>query len=75
MIEFEWKPVTEIPTEHREENNAVSPTYLVKCGTSSDGLPIIGYSCYSYATNGWMACYRATEQGIHRVTEWSDVKL
>ena len=30
-IDFEWKPITEIPTEHWEKNDAISPLYLVRC--------------------------------------------
>lgn len=73
-IEFYWKPITEIPTEHWDRNNAISPLYLVRCG-EKDGISIIGYSCYSYVTNSWMDCFNATFPGIHKVTEWTDVKI
>ena len=75
MIEFEWKPITEIPTEHWANNYAISPLYLVRCGTNEDGLSVIGYSNYSFATKSWMYCYRATEAGAFKVTEWTDIKL
>ena len=74
MIEFEWKPTTEIPTEHWGRNYAISPLYLVRCG-EKNGVSILGYSNYSFATKSWMDCYRATEAGIHKVTEWTDIKL
>jgi hypothetical protein len=47
----------------------------VKCGYNKNGLAIIGYANYSYATNSWMKCYRATEEGIFDVEEWTDVKI
>lgn len=74
MIQFEWKPANEIPTEHWERNDAISPEYLVKCGYSN-GLPIIGYSRYSYAANRWMQCYDYTPKTtgyVHEVVEWTD---
>lgn len=75
-ITFSWKPITEIPTEHWERNNAISPLYLVKCAGTTDGLqPIIGYTHYSFATNEWMPCFHATERGLWKVIAWSDVKL
>jgi len=30
-IEFGWKSITEIPTEHWVRNYNISPLYLVKC--------------------------------------------
>ena len=73
-IEFYWKPITEIPTEHWDRNNAISPLYLVRCG-EKDGKSIIGYSCYSYVTNSWIDCFGATFPGIYKVTEWTDIKI
>lgn len=76
MIEFEWKPITEIPTEHWSNNYAISPLYLVRCGKDENGLSIIGYSNYSFATKSWInCCSYATAPGIHKVTEWTDIKL
>ena len=69
-----WKSITEIPTEHWANNYALSPLYLVKCG-EKNGIAILGYSYYSFATKSWMECYCATEPGIHKVTEWTDIKL
>ena len=80
MIQFEWKSASEIPTDHWEHNHAISPYYLVKCGYY-DGLPIIGYARYSYATNSWMKCYDAAVPGgkvgleCFDVKEWTDIKL
>ena len=74
MITFEWKPTSEIPTEHWDRNDDISPSYLVRCG-EINGRAILGYANYSYATNAWMSCYRAKEQGIWEVEEWTDVKL
>lgn len=74
-IEFEWKPVTEIPTEHWENNDAISPLYLVRCG-EKDGVSILGYSHYSFVTKQWMDCFDTTDYGsIHKVTEWTDIKI
>ena len=73
-INFYWKPITEIPTEHWDRNDAISPLYLVRCG-EKDGVSILSYSHYSFATNKWMVCFQATENGIHEVTEWTDIKL
>lgn len=70
-----WKSKDEIPTERWERNNSISPDYLVKCGYNKDGLAIIGYANYSYATNSWMKCFRATEEGIFDVEEWTDIKI
>lgn len=76
MNEITWKPISEIPTEHWDRNTAISPRYLVKCeGETKDGLPIIGYSNYSFALNRWMECWNATEKGIWNVIAWSDIKL
>lgn len=74
-ISFEWKPITEIPTEHWDKNNAISPTYLVKCNGIIDGCQVIGYANYSFAVGKWMDCFRATEPGIWDVIAWTDVKL
>lgn len=42
MITFEWKPSSQIPTEHWDKNYAISPSYLVRCGqpptTEVEGL-------------------------------------
>ena len=73
-IEFKWKSITEIPTEHWEKNDNISPLYLVKCG-EKDGVSILGYSHYSYKTNTWIDCWNATEPGLHKVTAWTDIKL
>ena len=73
-IMFSWKPITEIPTEHYANNDALSPLYLVRCG-EKDGVSILGYSHYSFATKQWMDCFEATASGIHKVTEWTDIKL
>lgn len=76
-IEFEWKPITEIPTEHWDRNDAISPLYLVRCG-EKDGVSILGYSHYSFATNNWMPCYNTTNSDydtIYDVTEWTDIKI
>lgn len=74
MITFEWKPSSEIPTEHWDRNDAISPSYLVRCG-EKDGKAILGYANYSFATNSWINCCSATERGIWVVEEWTDVKL
>ena len=71
---IKWKPCTEIPTEHWENNPAISPLYLVKCG-SVNGNPILGYAHYSYASNSWMECFNATERGIWKVLEWTDKNI
>ena len=71
VIEIKWKPCTEIPTEHWENNPAISPLYLVKCG-SVNGNPILGYAHYSYVSNSWMECFHATEDGVWNVLEWTD---
>lgn len=73
-VEFEWKPSTEIPTEHWDRNDAISPLYLVRCGTAN-GLSILGYSRYSYATNEWMECFCATTPGFWKVIEWTNFKI
>ena len=73
-IEFKWKPITEIPTEHWDRNDALSPTYLVKCG-EEDGRAILGYSNYSFVNNWWIDVYRATHAGVHKVIAWTDVKI
>ena len=67
-INFPWKPITEIPTEHSERNDAISPRYLVRCG-EEDGVSILGYSHYSFITNHWIDCCHATESGLYKVTE------
>lgn len=74
-IEFSWKPITEIPTEHWANNYAISPLYLVRCGINKNGLSIIGYSNYSFVTKSWLECFQATAPGTHKVTEWTDIKL
>lgn len=74
MNTFPWKPITEIPTKHWERNDSISPLYLVRCG-EKDGISVLGYSYYSYVTNSWIDCCNATFPGIHKVTEWSDVKI
>ena len=73
-MELNWKSKEEIPTERWEHNPAVSPEYLVKCGYSR-GKAVIGYTRYSYATNRWMKCYRATEAGVWDVENWIDITL
>ena len=73
-INFSWKSITEIPTKHCANNYALSPLYLVRCG-EKDGVSILGYSRYSFATKKWMDCYEATTSGIHKVTEWTDIKI
>ena len=76
-IEFSWKPITEIPTEHWDKNDAISPLYLVRCG-EKDGLSILGYSRYSFVANQWGDCYSTTDTDydvIHKVTEWTDIKI
>ena len=73
-IEFEWKPITEIPTEHWDRNDAISPQYLVKCG-EEDGKSILGYSNYSFVINSWIDVYRATSPGIYKVIAWTDIKI
>jgi hypothetical protein len=73
-MDFKWKPITEIPTEHWDRNEALSPLYMVKCG-EINGISVIGYSNYSYAVNEWMDCYKATEPGIWKVTGWTDIKI
>jgi hypothetical protein len=73
LKKIKWKPITEIPTEHWENNPAISPLYLVKCG-SVNGNPILGYANYSYVSNSWMDCFHATEDGIWKVLEWTDEK-
>lgn len=85
MIKFEWKPITEIPTEHWDKNTAISPRYLVKCdGNTYDGLPVIGYTHYNFATNEWMDCWCCTNpvicsteevKTLYKVIAWTDVKL
>lgn len=74
MIEFKWKPITEIPTEHWVNNYAISPLYLVRCG-ENNGVSILGYSNYSFVSKSWIECFQATAPGIHKVTEWTDIKL
>ena len=73
-IEVIWRPISDIPTEHWDKNDAISPLYLVRCG-EKNGVPILGYSNYSFVTKSWMNCFQATEQGVHKVTEWTDVML
>lgn len=75
IMEIKWKTKHEIPTERWERNSSISPEYLVKCGCNKMGLAIIGYANYSYATNSWMKCYRATDEGIFDVEEWTDIRL
>ena len=74
FIEFKWKSINEIPTEHWKNNPAISPKYLVKCG-STNGLSILGYTNYSYVTNSWIDCCCATEPGVWKVQEWTDIKI
>lgn len=74
-IEFYWKLATETPTEHWDRNHAISPLYLVKCGTNKYGDSIIGYSRYSFVGKCWMDCYNATEEGVWEVQAWTDVKI
>lgn len=81
MIQFEWKPASEIPSERWERNSSVSPQYLVKCGYTEDRISIIGYARYSYASKSWMSCYDfipkigpSTWFG-KEVIEWTDKKL
>ena len=77
-INFYWKPITEIPTEHWKNNDVISPLYLVRCGKDKNGISILGYSNYSFVTNKWMACYNTTDHDydtIHEVTEWTDIKI
>lgn len=77
-IEFYWKPITEIPIEHWSKNNAISPTYLVRCGVDKYGLSILGYSHYSFVTNQWLDCYSTTDTDydvMHKVIEWTDIKI
>jgi len=75
-INFSWKPITEIPTEHWVRNDAISPLYLVRCG-EKDGVSILGYSHYSFVTNEWIPCYNTTNNydTMHEVTEWTDIKI
>ena len=73
-VEGFWKPITEIPTEHWDKNDAISPLYLVRCG-EKDGLSILGYSHYSFVSKAWIDCFRATSPGVHKVTEWTDIKI
>lgn len=73
-MEFNWKSIDEVPTLHWANNYAISPLYLVKCG-EKNGVSILGYSHYSFATNSWMDCFHATEPGVHKVTEWTDIKI
>lgn len=76
MIKFEWKPITEIPTEHWDKNPAISPRYLVKCkGKTYDGLPVIGYTSYSFAVNKWMDCWCNTGKNVYKIIAWTNVKL
>ena len=74
MITFEWKPSSQIPTEHWDRNDAISPSYLVRCG-EKDGKVVLGYANYSFVTNSWINCCSATERGVWEVEEWTDVKL
>ncbi|MBR6907110.1 hypothetical protein IKN40_01020 [bacterium] len=77
-IEFYWKSITEIPIEHWSKNNAISPTYLVRCGVDKYGLSILGYSNYSFVTNKWIPCCNTTNHDydtIYEVTEWTDIKI
>ena len=73
-IEFKWKSIKEIPTEHWARNYNISPLYLVRCG-EKDGISILGYSHYSFKTNDWIDCCHATVSGVHKVSEWTDVKI
>ena len=74
MRKFKWKPITEIPTEHWVNNDAISPLYLVRCG-EENGVSILGYSNYSFVSKSWIECFQATAPGAHKVTEWTDIKL
>lgn len=77
IIEFSWKSITEIPTEHWDKNDAISPLYLVRCG-EKDGVSILGYSHYSFVAKCWLDCYSTTDTNydvIHKVTEWTDIKI
>lgn len=71
---FTWKSINEIPTKHWERNYNISPLYLVRCG-EKDGVSILGYSRYSFKTNHWIDCCNATASGVHKVTEWTDIKI
>lgn len=77
-IEFSWKPITEIPIEHWENNYAISPVYLVRCGVDKYGMSILGYSNYSFVLNKWIPCCNTTNRDydtIYEVTEWTDIKI
>jgi hypothetical protein len=71
--EINWRPASEIPTEHWEKNHAISPRYFVRCkGTDYWGSPVFGYTSYSFAVNQWMVCFNATEEGMWEVEEWTE---
>ena len=70
-----WKPITEIPTEHWDKNEAISPLYLVRCGTLN-GVSVLGYSNYSFVTKEWIPVAQTTAfGGVREVTEWTDLKI
>lgn len=78
LVTINWKPITEIPTKHWEHNNAISSLYLVHCGYNKNGLAVIGYACYSFATNQWMKCYDSTDRSNEfgwNVEKWTEIKL
>lgn len=71
--EINWHPASEPPTEHWENNHAISPRYFVRCkGTDYWGSPIFGFTSYSFAMNRWMMCFDATEEGMWEVEEWTE---
>lgn len=70
-----WKPISDIPTKHWNKNDSISPLYLVRCGEDENGVSILGYSHYSFISNSWIDCFRATSPGLHKVKEWTDVKI
>lgn len=77
-MQIKWKSIDEIPTEHWEHNHAISPLYLVHCGYNKDGLAVIGYSRYSFASNCWMKCYDSTDRSNEfgwDVEKWTETKL
>lgn len=73
IIQIEWKSIEEIPTEHWENNYAISPLYLVHCGYR-DGLAVLGYTNYSFATKSWIPCYSTTARGNYKNCTWPPVK-
>ena len=75
-----WKPASEIPTEHWDRNHAISPEYIVLCEGKSgydNNLPVIGISRYSFYVNDWVGCcnHIGTPETILKVVAWTEDKF